>query len=350
VTSVSYPDSSRQDNAIHFPGFDAPTQNYSKLPHALIDALPMFHTHGELAVVLYILRHTWGFSEYDTPKRISLDEFVNGRKRSNGTRMDSGCGASLSSVQRALKLAETHGFIVSETDDTDAGRIAKSYKLNMAHVQAEYIPTTTPVQSEQGGIQVEQGKPITPVQSEQSYIERNQEKETGREKAPPPPTASKPAPADVDAAVYDAPRTARAPQQFPDYGPRALENAALRAERSMQTTHPLYAAYAAQFETPLPAPSRADMAAAWWAEDYGYAPAHVAKATAQRLKSGRGGTAFKFIIQDLHTLLAGSGPLLQLVAAEAPAPVEAPAPAPRMSRAEVDALLNGAVDPEAKSA
>lgn len=116
----------------------------------------------------------------------------------------------------------------------------------------------------------------------------------------------------------------------------------------MQTTHPLYQAYAAQFETPLPAPSRADMAAAWWADDSGYTPAHIAKATAHRLKAGKGSTAFKFVIMDIHTLLADSGPVLQLVPADTPG--EPAAPPPRLSRAEVDALLRQAVEVEAKSA
>jgi hypothetical protein len=105
----------------------------------------------------------------------------------------------------------------------------------------------------------------------------------------------------------------------------------------MQTTHALYTAYAAQFKTPPPAPSRADMAAAWWAEDNGYTPAHIAKATAHRLKAGRGSSAFKFVIMDIHTLLQDSGPVLELVGMAGQVDAE-PEPA-RMTRAEVDALI-----------
>jgi len=42
-----------------FPGFTEPTENWSKLPHSLIGALPDIRTVAELKVILYILRHTW---------------------------------------------------------------------------------------------------------------------------------------------------------------------------------------------------------------------------------------------------------------------------------------------------
>jgi len=207
VSSLPHPDDSRQDNVIRFPGFEPPEQNYSKLPHALIDALPQFKTHGELAVVLYILRHTWGFSEFDTPKRISLGEFVKGRKRRDGTRLDSGCGMSLASVKRALKAAEEHGFIVSDTNASDPGRIAKSYKLNMAHAQNE--PTL--VQDEHTPVQNEPPSTNTPVQNEPSYIERNLEKDTEEKKllAPADADAPRAAPLEVDAAIYGTPEKSK---------------------------------------------------------------------------------------------------------------------------------------------
>lgn len=260
---------------------------------------------------------------------------------------------SVTKVRATLKALADKGYIEVRTPNEAARRARQSTTITVLDVWGTNIAryakkATVPDLAQSEGVSVPDLAQSTVPDLAQ--LEERLYEERGEGKTAPPQEPQKPAPADVDAAIYDAPRTVRAPQQFPDYGPRAQQIPALKAERSMQTTHLLYDAYAAQFETPPPRPTRADMAAAWWAEDYGYAPAHVAKATAQRLKSGRGGTAFRFIIQDLHTLLAGSGPLLQLVAAEAPAPVEAPAPAPRMSRAEVDALLNGAVDPEAKSA
>ena len=56
-----------------FSGFVPPTENYSKLPHAMIEALPLVTSLAEMKVILYVLRHTWGYQ--DDEKRINLDEF-----------------------------------------------------------------------------------------------------------------------------------------------------------------------------------------------------------------------------------------------------------------------------------
>jgi len=117
-----------------FQGFDEPTQNWSKLPHQLIDALPLVETVAEMKCILYILRHTWGFSEFGAPKRITMDEFCHGRKTRDGTRLDAGLGMGKQAIRKGLQRAVEHGFINIMTDDSDAGRIEKYYILAMAHV------------------------------------------------------------------------------------------------------------------------------------------------------------------------------------------------------------------------
>lgn len=113
-----------------FAGFVPPKENWSKLPHDLIDQLPAFKTLGELKVVLYILRHTWGF-EGTERRRISLDEFQHGRRKKDGSRMDTGAGMSKPNIVKGLKLAEQHGFITVTRDDTDKGRKSRVYELRM---------------------------------------------------------------------------------------------------------------------------------------------------------------------------------------------------------------------------
>jgi hypothetical protein len=115
-----------------FKGFPIPEQNYSKLPHVFIDMLPSFDSMAELKVMLYILRHTWGFSEFDKPKKITTDEFMNGRKKKDRSRMDAGTGLSSNSVVTGLLSAVNHGYINVEIDNKDKARIKKSYILNMA--------------------------------------------------------------------------------------------------------------------------------------------------------------------------------------------------------------------------
>jgi len=114
-----------------FPGFPLPEQNWSKLPHCLIAALPLIKSASELKVILYILRHTWGFQEFGRLKKLTVDEFMHGRKKRDGTRMDAGTGLSKPSVIDGLRRAEAHGFIEVDVDDHDMGRVKKFYRLRM---------------------------------------------------------------------------------------------------------------------------------------------------------------------------------------------------------------------------
>lgn len=114
-----------------FKGFERPTDNYSKLPHSFIDLLPTIDTMAEMKVVLYLLRHTWGFSEFGKPKKLTTDEFSNGRKKRDQSRMDAGTGLSENSVRAGLDKAIEHGFITVEIDESDKARIEKWYCLNM---------------------------------------------------------------------------------------------------------------------------------------------------------------------------------------------------------------------------
>ena len=127
--------SERQEGKGKFMGFPIPEENYSKLPHVFIEQLPTIDSMAELKVVIYLLRHTWGFSEFGKPKRITTDEFMNGRKKSDGSRMDAGTGLAKGSVITGLESAVEHGFILVEVDDSDKARIEKSYSLNMSDVQ-----------------------------------------------------------------------------------------------------------------------------------------------------------------------------------------------------------------------
>jgi len=112
-----------------FDGFTQPKSNFSKLPHQFIEILPQIETKGEMTVILYILRHTWGYQ--DQRKKITLDEFEHGRKKSDGTRIDSGTGLSRPTILDGLARAEKHGFIKIERDESDSARVKKVYSLRM---------------------------------------------------------------------------------------------------------------------------------------------------------------------------------------------------------------------------
>lgn len=127
--------------AITFNGFDEPFENWSKLPHSLINALPLISTIAEMKVILYILRHTWGFKEFDLPKRITVDEFIFGRKDKHGNRLDNGTGLTEPSVRAGLGKAIEHGFITVFMDDTDLARIVKAYMLKINDQGEKVLPS-----------------------------------------------------------------------------------------------------------------------------------------------------------------------------------------------------------------
>ncbi len=112
-----------------FPGFCDPIENWSKLPHIFIDALPLIESLAELKVVLYILRHTWGYQE--TERRISLDEFAHGRKKKGSGRIDNGTGLTIRSIRLGLDEAERHGFILRVKNNCDGARTQITYSLAM---------------------------------------------------------------------------------------------------------------------------------------------------------------------------------------------------------------------------
>src|SRR5215475_104512 len=62
------------------------SDEYFRVPAIFLSLCAMIDNLAELKVVMYIMRHTWGFQEYNAPKRITIDEFVDGRKRADGSR------------------------------------------------------------------------------------------------------------------------------------------------------------------------------------------------------------------------------------------------------------------------
>jgi DNA-binding PadR family transcriptional regulator len=110
------------------------------MPNSWTDVTAEIDSIAELKVVEYILRHTWGYQEFAIKKHITIDEFVHGRRRQDGSRMDRGTGLSERAVYDGLRKAVENGLIEDEIDDSDRGRVKKSYSLRMrenAHDDAE---------------------------------------------------------------------------------------------------------------------------------------------------------------------------------------------------------------------
>lgn len=101
---------------------------WTPLPNALLIKLIWTRSSAAQSVVLYVLRHTYGYHE-TTPKAITLEEFQHGRKRRDGTRLDAGTGLSRSAVIDGLKRAAEAGLLTEEIDAHDRARIVKRYAI-----------------------------------------------------------------------------------------------------------------------------------------------------------------------------------------------------------------------------
>jgi hypothetical protein len=143
-------------NTIFFPGFDIPRQNWFKMPNNWTDITAAIGSIAELKVVEYVLKHTWGYQEYGVRKRITNDEFMHGRRRKDGTRIDKGTGLSKPSVIAGLKAAVEKGLLIEEVDDSDKARVKKYYCLRMVPglqngVETDNEPPSEPGREVEGG-------------------------------------------------------------------------------------------------------------------------------------------------------------------------------------------------------
>jgi hypothetical protein len=113
-----------------FGGFTPPVSNYFRMPNEWVNISAKINNLAELKVVEYVLRHTWGYQEFDgKPKPITTDEFMHGRKDRGGNRLDNGTGLSNKSVVEGLKKAIEHGYLICKMNDADKARVVKAYAL-----------------------------------------------------------------------------------------------------------------------------------------------------------------------------------------------------------------------------
>ncbi|MHB8595407.1 MAG: hypothetical protein ACYDER_01200 [Ktedonobacteraceae bacterium] len=127
-------------NLSPFAGFEIPESNFFMMPREWLKIRAKYARFPSMVFcVEYILAHTWGWTYRDEDGhivhaqkiRLTRDDFVNGRKKKDGSRYDNGTGLSESSVVNGLDMAEKEGFIEVEIDDSDRGRIKKTYSLKM---------------------------------------------------------------------------------------------------------------------------------------------------------------------------------------------------------------------------
>ena len=111
-----------------FPGFQFP--NTTQIPNEVFDTLMPHLSGGELKVLLYICRRTFGFRK--DSDRISLTQIAHGITTKAGRVLDQGTGLSKRHVINALKALEKRNIITvtRKVDETGLNEV-NTYSLNM---------------------------------------------------------------------------------------------------------------------------------------------------------------------------------------------------------------------------
>jgi phage replication O-like protein O len=115
-------------NQATFPGFPFP--NTTQIPNEVFDTLMPHLSGGELKVLLYICRRTFGFRK--DRDSISLNQISKGITTKAGRVLDSGTGLSKRQVQRALRVLEGRKVIevTRKVDETGLNEV-NTYRLNV---------------------------------------------------------------------------------------------------------------------------------------------------------------------------------------------------------------------------
>ena len=166
-----------------FPSFPFP--NTTQIPNDVIDSLMSQLSGGELKVLLYICRRTFGFQK--DSDRISLAQIAHGITTRTGKVLDHGTGLCKRHVINALKTLEKKNIIsITRTVDETGLNSVNTYCLNLASaghtaeppVHQEVVNSTAPpvVHSSSPGV-VNESAPTK--QREQKKEEQNKDNDDG---------------------------------------------------------------------------------------------------------------------------------------------------------------------------
>jgi DNA-binding transcriptional ArsR family regulator len=111
-----------------FGGYQSP--HYTIVPDELFDEQMAELSGPELKVLLYIIRHTYGFKKDND--NISISQMLNGIIKRDGTRQDKGCGLSKPTLLQALRDLQERNLIIAERRmSRERGNEPTNYRLNV---------------------------------------------------------------------------------------------------------------------------------------------------------------------------------------------------------------------------
>jgi hypothetical protein len=129
-------------STFRFGGVTSP--NTTQVPDQYLDELLPILSGGELKVLLYITRRTFGFKK--ASDNISLSQMLNGIRTQDGRQLDAGVGLTKKTLLQAIRSLETQNIIVTERRRSkDRGDEPTSYRLNMSGRTSEKYTDGGPV-------------------------------------------------------------------------------------------------------------------------------------------------------------------------------------------------------------
>jgi hypothetical protein len=119
-----------------FTGFAYPEANWYRLPNDWFDVWANLRQQtgrarikGPLLVTEYVIKHTWGWQNFNTPVRLSWHDFQYGRR--TGTRnLDHGTGLARRALRHAITDVQAWGLLEHPRDE--AGQPTYTYRPRMS--------------------------------------------------------------------------------------------------------------------------------------------------------------------------------------------------------------------------
>lgn len=111
-----------------FDGFTPP--EYTGIPNIFFDEIAPRLKEGELRVMLYLMRRTFGFHKHED--RVSIAQFCDGITTRDGRRLDHGTGMSKPGVRKALDGCVAKGLVTMTQEQSENGEYQTNlYALRM---------------------------------------------------------------------------------------------------------------------------------------------------------------------------------------------------------------------------
>ena len=114
-----------------------------QLWNMVLDAHLAYLNGAEIKTLCYILRHTIGFEKVSDS--ISLDQFLHGIQRRDGTRFNTGVGLSKKPLLAALRSLEERQILkVERRREPGKGHVASSYSIQLVKDRMKLAETLVP--------------------------------------------------------------------------------------------------------------------------------------------------------------------------------------------------------------